>query len=183
MPPNGAARAALMAIYPMVSEVNPSFSITPVASCTGSTGTAGVVLQPVGWAKAPAAAWDMARRPPATLPTRSNAKVGRRGQRRPPPYPPPHAGEGREGATVRRYVFAHPTGDSGRSKFAVIGAPNRAGFHGWLIHRSRLGAECRRTEMNARTDSRRSASAMQARHVSVLLRQAIEHVAPRDGEV
>jgi 16S rRNA (cytosine1402-N4)-methyltransferase len=37
--------------------------------------------------------------------------------------------------------------------------------------------------MNVPIDSRRRASAIQARHVPVLVRQAIGHVAPRDGEV
>src|SRR6516225_9704768 len=36
----------------------------------------------VGWAKSPAAADDMTRRPRPTLPTRSNGEVQQRGQRR-----------------------------------------------------------------------------------------------------
>src|SRR5882762_7784718 len=53
------------------------------------------------------------------------------------------------------------------------GARNRAEIHGSLIHRCRV-------EMTTRTDSRQGAAAP-ARHVPVLLRQVIEHLAPHDG--
>ena len=55
----------------------------------------------------------------------------------------------------------------------------RAGSYGWLSHRGRLGAE--RSEMNASTDSPQMSSAAQARHVPVLLREAVRYLAPRDG--
>src|SRR6516164_1831011 len=62
-------------------------------------------------------------------------------------------------------------------------AQNWAGFHGWPVHRSCSGGKHRRTEMNARTDSQQPASAAPRRQVSVLLRQAIEHLAPHAGGV
>src|SRR6266478_8608584 len=40
------------------------------------------LVKHVGWAKSPAAADDMTHWPRATLPTRSNGEVGRRGQNR-----------------------------------------------------------------------------------------------------
>src|ERR1700730_6053240 len=55
--------------------------------------------EPVGWARSPAGAQEVPRRSRAILPTRSDARADSVGIAciAPPPYPPPHAGEGREG--------------------------------------------------------------------------------------
>src|SRR5262252_6477339 len=170
-------------IGPMVSEVNRSFLIglTVAGGPTGAAPVTRLNEQPAGSARSPAAADDIGHQPrpvPVLFP-------------RPLPNTAAQTAEGRVGETVRPGWGPRWNGAATeRSQRHIGGRANRmvprrafAYPNGWFIGKTRLRAERRVTKMVARTPSSQPAAAAPIAHVPVLLRQAIEHLAPRDGGV